>query len=71
MADLTALSDLRHNRGLIADPESFARDANAAVALRAFLGPDSQVDRIEGVGHFLLVERSQEVNDRILRFLRS
>jgi len=48
-----------------------ARDANAAVALRAFLGPDSQVDRIEGVGHFLLVERSQEVNDRILRFLRS
>lgn len=30
MADLTALSDLRHNRGLIADPESFARDADAA-----------------------------------------
>jgi hypothetical protein len=30
VADLTALSDLRHNRGLIADPESFARDADAA-----------------------------------------
>jgi len=30
VADLTALADLRHNRGLIADPESFARDANAA-----------------------------------------
>lgn len=30
MADLTALAELRHNRGLIADPESFARDANAA-----------------------------------------
>ena len=30
MADLTALDDLRHNRGLIADPGSFARDANAA-----------------------------------------
>jgi hypothetical protein len=28
--DLTALAELRHNRGLIADPESFARDANAA-----------------------------------------
>ena len=30
MADLTALGELRHNRGLIADPEAFARDANAA-----------------------------------------
>jgi hypothetical protein len=30
VADLTELQDLRHNRGLIADPESFARDANAA-----------------------------------------
>jgi hypothetical protein len=30
VADLTALDDLRHNRGLIADPGSFARDANAA-----------------------------------------
>ena len=33
MADLTELQDLRHNRGLIADPESFARDANAAAWL--------------------------------------
>jgi hypothetical protein len=30
VTDLSALSDLRHNRGLIADPESFARDADAA-----------------------------------------
>jgi hypothetical protein len=30
VADLTALAELRHNRGLIADPESFARDAKAA-----------------------------------------
>ena len=30
MADLSALADLRHNRGLIADPASFARDAHAA-----------------------------------------
>lgn len=30
MADLTELASLRNNHGLIADPESFARDANAA-----------------------------------------
>ena len=30
MAELTELPDLHHNRGLIADPVSFARDANAA-----------------------------------------
>jgi hypothetical protein len=30
MAELTELDGLRHNRGLIADPASFARDANAA-----------------------------------------
>jgi hypothetical protein len=30
VADFTELADLRHNRGLIADPEAFARDANAA-----------------------------------------
>ena len=30
MADLEALKDLTHNRGLIADPGTFARDANAA-----------------------------------------
>jgi pimeloyl-ACP methyl ester carboxylesterase len=46
-----------------------ALDVHAAADLRAFLSPDSQVDRIEGVGHFLLVERPQEVNDRIMRFL--
>jgi hypothetical protein len=30
VADLTALNDLRHNRGKIADPAQYARDANAA-----------------------------------------
>jgi hypothetical protein len=30
VADFTELADLRHNRGLIADPEAFARDADAA-----------------------------------------
>jgi len=35
----------------------------------AFLGPGSEVERIEGVGHFMLVEKPVEVNGRILRFL--
>ena len=30
MSELTELSTLHHNRGLIADPDSFARDVNAA-----------------------------------------
>lgn len=30
MADFQSPTDLKHNRGLIADPEAFARDANAA-----------------------------------------
>src|SRR6476660_3622292 len=30
MADLEILKDLKHNRGLIADPAAYARDANAA-----------------------------------------
>ena len=30
MADLSALNDLQHNRGKIADPAQYARDANAA-----------------------------------------
>jgi hypothetical protein len=30
MAELPELAGLRHNRGLIADPASFASDANAA-----------------------------------------
>jgi hypothetical protein len=30
VADLPALEGLQHNRGLIADPEAFARDAHAA-----------------------------------------
>jgi len=30
VTDLNALDELRYNRGLIADPEAFARDANAA-----------------------------------------
>lgn len=44
MAELTELSVLKHNRGLIADPSSFARDADAASWLylcgEAFAGMD-------------------------------
>jgi pimeloyl-ACP methyl ester carboxylesterase len=46
-----------------------ALDAEAAQGVAAFLGPGSEVERIEGVGHFMLVERPAEVNGRILRFL--
>jgi pimeloyl-ACP methyl ester carboxylesterase len=45
-------------------------DPEAAKKVPAFLGPGSKVERIEGVGHFMLVERPTEVNSRILRFLR-
>jgi hypothetical protein len=31
MADFESPTDLEFNRGLIADPEAFARDANAAL----------------------------------------
>jgi len=46
-----------------------ALDAEAAKRILDFLGPDSKVERIEGVGHFMLVETPAEVNDRILQFL--
>jgi len=35
----------------------------------AFLGPGSEVERIAGVGHFMLVEKPTEINSRILQFL--
>jgi pimeloyl-ACP methyl ester carboxylesterase len=46
-----------------------ALDAEAAKGVLAFLGPGSEVERIEEVGHFFLVEKPAEMNDRILRFL--
>jgi pimeloyl-ACP methyl ester carboxylesterase len=46
-----------------------ALDAEAAKEVSAFLGPSSEVERIEGVGPFMLVEKPAEVNNRILRFL--
>jgi pimeloyl-ACP methyl ester carboxylesterase len=46
-----------------------ALDAEAAKGVLAFLGPGSEVERIEAVGHFFLVEKPAQMNDRILRFL--
>ena len=46
-----------------------ALDAEAAKEVLRVLGPNSKVERIEGVGHFMLVEKPAEINGRILRFL--
>ena len=46
-----------------------ALDAEAAQGVLAYLGPYSKVERMEAVGHFMLVERPTEVNRRILGFL--
>ncbi|MDX6379507.1 MAG: hypothetical protein QOI57_531, partial [Rubrobacteraceae bacterium] len=35
----------------------------------AHLGEGSESELIEGVGHFMLVEKPAEINGRILRFL--
>jgi pimeloyl-ACP methyl ester carboxylesterase len=34
-----------------------------------YCGPGSESELIEGVGHFMLVERPAEINDRIVSFL--
>lgn len=47
-----------------------ALDAETAKTIPAFLGPGSEVERVEGVGHFFLVEKPTEINERILRFLQ-
>lgn len=46
-----------------------ALDADAAKGIPAFLGTGSEVEQVEGVGHFMLVEKPAQVNERILRFL--
>ena len=35
-----------------------------------YCGPGSEAELIDGVGHFMLVERPEEINDRIVGFLR-
>lgn len=46
-----------------------ALDAETMKGVTAFFGPGSECERIEGVGHFMLVEKPAEINSRILRFL--
>jgi pimeloyl-ACP methyl ester carboxylesterase len=46
-----------------------ALDAETMKGVPAYLGPGSELERVEGVGHFFLVEKPTEINDRILRFL--
>jgi len=46
-----------------------ALNAEAAQGVPAFLGPGSEVERVAGVGHFMLVEKPGQINGRILRFL--
>jgi pimeloyl-ACP methyl ester carboxylesterase len=47
-----------------------ALDAETTKGVLAFLGRGSEAELIEGVGHFMLVEKPAEINGRILRFLR-
>jgi pimeloyl-ACP methyl ester carboxylesterase len=46
-----------------------ALDDAAAIEVASCLGPGSEVERVEGVGHFMLVEKPGAVNRRIVRFL--
>ena len=46
-----------------------ALDADVLAQIPQHLGPGSEAEFVEGVGHFMLVERPQQVNDRILAFL--
>jgi pimeloyl-ACP methyl ester carboxylesterase len=36
-----------------------------------FLAPDSEMVTVKGAGHFMHVERPDEVNDHIIRFITS
>jgi pimeloyl-ACP methyl ester carboxylesterase len=47
-----------------------ALDRETTKGVLAFLGLGSEAELIEGVGHFMLVEKPAEVNGRILKFLR-
>lgn len=48
-----------------------ALDDAALQAMLKYIGPGSQVERIQNAGHFFLVEKPAEVNARIVRFLTS
>lgn len=44
-------------------------NAEQVEGVKDYLGEGSESELIEGVGHFMLVERPQEINSRIMRFL--
>ncbi len=46
-----------------------ALDAETIKDVAPFFGPGSEIERVLGVGHFMLVEKPAEINARILRFL--
>ncbi|MBM4259425.1 MAG: alpha/beta hydrolase [Deltaproteobacteria bacterium] len=46
-----------------------ALDTDTMQQVRHYLGPGSELERVEGVGHFFLVEKPTVINARILRFL--
>jgi pimeloyl-ACP methyl ester carboxylesterase len=46
-----------------------ALDAQAATGVSAYLGPGSQVELVDGVGHFLIVEDPRRINQKIQQFL--
>lgn len=45
-------------------------DAVAMDAIPKVLGPNSEVERIPGVGHFFWVEKPALINERVVRFLK-
>jgi pimeloyl-ACP methyl ester carboxylesterase len=47
----------------------FAIDRELAAQIPALMGPDSRVELLEDAGHFLLVERPEVVNPKIVEFL--
>jgi pimeloyl-ACP methyl ester carboxylesterase len=49
----------------------FPVDADTLKRMPAMIGPRAEAVMIDGVGHFMLVEKPQEVNKQILRFLAS
>lgn len=46
-----------------------AVDTETMKQIPAFLGSGSELERVEGVGHFFLVEKPTVINQRILQFL--
>ena len=47
----------------------FPLDASTQQRIPAFIGPRAQIQMIDGVGHFMLVEKPQVVNSHILSFI--